>query len=72
MNILCIFQVRKSRIASFRLDGPIMRPDVHQCLLFKLASVRTSQQQVRMLFRVQEESSVQMHPSERRGNSVQT
>lgn len=39
---------------------------------FKLASIRTSQQRVRTLFRVPEESTIQMHPSERRGNTVWT
>jgi len=38
--------------------------------LFKLASIRTSQQRVRILFRVQEESSVQVQLSLQRGNTV--
>jgi hypothetical protein len=66
---LCSFQVRRNRIPSVCSDDPIMRPNTHQCLLFKLASVRTSQQHVRMLFRVLEESSVQVHPSGRRGKT---
>jgi hypothetical protein len=40
-----------------------MRPDTHQCLLLKLAPVRTFQQHVWTLFRVREESSIQVHPS---------
>jgi hypothetical protein len=39
--------------------------------LFKIASVRTWWQIVWTLLRVQEESSVQVHPSGRRGNTVQ-
>jgi hypothetical protein len=44
------FPSQKSQIPRFRPDSLVMRPDAHQCLLFKLASVRT-------LFRVREESS---------------
>jgi hypothetical protein len=50
------FPSQKSQIPRFRPDSLVMRPDAHQCLLFKLASVRTSQQHVRTLFRVREES----------------
>jgi hypothetical protein len=49
-----------------------MCPEAHQCLLFKLISVRTSQQHIRTLFRVPEESNVQVHPFERHGNTVWT
>jgi predicted RNA-binding protein YlqC (UPF0109 family) len=56
---------QKNLIPSFCPNGPIMRPDAHQCLLFKLASIQTSQQHVRTLFRVHEESSFQVHPSGR-------
>jgi hypothetical protein len=40
--------------------------------LFKLASVRMSQQHVRTLFRVQEDSRIPVHPSGRHGNTVRT
>jgi hypothetical protein len=40
--------------------------------LFKLASVRTSQQHIQTLFRVPEESSIQVHPSGWLGNTVRT
>jgi hypothetical protein len=49
-----------------------MHLDSHQCLLFKLASVRTSQQHVRTLFRVPKEFCVQVHPSGRRSNTIWT
>jgi hypothetical protein len=39
---------------------------------FKVASVWTSWQHARTLFRVPDESRVQVHPSGRRGNTVQT
>jgi len=39
---------------------------------FKVAFVRTSWQHIRMLFRVREESSIPVHPSGRRGNTVWT
>jgi hypothetical protein len=47
-----------------------MRSDANQFLLFKLASVRISQQHVWTLFRVPEESSIQVHLSGRRGTTV--
>jgi hypothetical protein len=72
MNILCRFQVRKCQILSFRPDGPIMRLDTHHYLLFKLVSVWTSQQHVQTLFRVLEESTVNVHLSGQRGNTVRT
>jgi hypothetical protein len=49
---------QKIWIPRFRRDGPFMRLDAHQCLLFKLASIQISQQHVRTLFRVREESSI--------------
>jgi len=63
---------QRNQIPSFRPEGPVMRPDTHNCLMFKLTSVWMFQQHVQTLFRVREESSVQVHPSERRGNTVQT
>jgi hypothetical protein len=48
---------QRSRISSFSLKGPIMRPDAHQrqeAELFKVASIRTSWQHVRTHFRVRE------------------
>lgn len=71
-KILCNFQVRRNRIPSFHLDSSVIRPNGHHCLLFKLTSIRTSQQHIRKPFRVLEESSVQVHPSRRRGNTVWT
>jgi hypothetical protein len=51
---------QRSRILSFHPDGPAMRLDTHQwreAKQFKVASVRTLWQHVRMLFIVQEDSS---------------
>jgi hypothetical protein len=39
---------------------------------FKVASIHTSWQHIRTLFRVPEESSLQVHPSGRRGNTFRT
>jgi hypothetical protein len=39
---------------------------------FKVASIHMSLQNIRTLFRVLEESSVQVHPSRRRGNTFRT
>jgi len=71
-KILCSFQVRRNRIPTSCPDGPVMRPDAHQCLLFKLAYVRTFQQHVRTLFKVRAKSSVQVHPSGGRGCTIRT
>jgi hypothetical protein len=49
---------QKSRIPRFRSDGLVMRSDAHQCQeaeQFKVASVQTSWQHIRALFRVREE-----------------
>jgi len=61
---------QRNRIPSFRQNDLVMCPDAHQCLLFKLASFWTSQQHVWTLFRAQEESCIQVHPSGRCGNTV--
>jgi hypothetical protein len=54
-------QTQKSRICCFCPDGSVMRPDAHPCReaskQFQVASVQTSWQHVRMLFRVREDSS---------------
>jgi hypothetical protein len=51
---------QKSQILCFYLDGLVMRPDAHQCReaseQFQVASVLTSWQHVRMLFRVRKDS----------------
>jgi len=69
-KILCSFQVRRN--PRFLPNGSVMHPETHQCLLFKLASVKTFQQHILTLFRVQEESSIQVHPSKQCSNTVQT
>jgi hypothetical protein len=49
---------QRSRIPRFCLDGPVMRPDAHQCQeaeQFNVASVWMSWQHVRTHFRVREE-----------------
>jgi hypothetical protein len=49
---------QRSRIPSFRPNGPVIRPDTHQCQeveQLKVASVRTSWQHIRMHFKVREE-----------------
>jgi hypothetical protein len=64
---------QKSRIPCFRPDGPVMRPDTHQCReaeQFKVASVWTSRQHDRTLFRVREDSS--LYSSESQSNTVVT
>jgi len=61
------------KLPSRRLIHASGRPSVSKKFkLFKLASIRTSQQRVRTLFRVPEESSVQVHPFGRCGNTVRT
>jgi len=57
-KILCSWQLNKSRIPCFRMDGPGMHPDDLQCLKysdkFSIAFVQTSGQHVRTLFSVRE------------------
>jgi hypothetical protein len=52
---------QKSRIPCFRPDGPIIHPDVLQCLedsdKLSVASIRTSGQHFRALYKVRDDSS---------------
>jgi len=78
-----LFPSRRPSKASRRLSVSNIRPDdvaipfgrpsmSRRFELFKLASVRTSQQHVQTLFRVREDSSILVHPFGRRGHTVRT
>jgi hypothetical protein len=66
----------RSSVNHIRLDDvgiPFRLPSMSRSFKqFKVASVWTSWQHIRTPFRVREDSSVPMHPSGRRGNTIRT
>jgi hypothetical protein len=71
-----LFQSRRSSVSNIRPDDmtiPSRRLSVSRSFeQFKVASVRTSWQHVRTLFKVREKFNVQVHPSGWCGNTVRT